>query len=537
MDKRKYNIYFHTHTISGIIIAALLYVIFFGGSFSFFRDDIGAWQRGKSAVADPPALDFNYLLDSLGRECNLKGRDFDFFLLRQNLGTYVYGSASKDTTLFRVDTLIGAKKIAPKDRISFLYYFKDRLPTTYQQEYDMGEFLYRLHFLAQLNIVPIQLGRPFGYLLASVVAFIFLFALITGLLMHWDKIKSNFFVFRPWSKWKTVWTDMHTALGVIGFPFQFVFAVSGVALMANVMLITPYAKLLYGGDENQLNENLHYSHTLKAAYTYDPLDHVFDMNAVIAKWQKEWKHSAVSRIYISNFGDKSMQIGIEAKPHPKAAFAGSGFVKIAVASGEVLELKSPTENADYIDVIKALMYHLHFGDFGGRPLHIVFFILGAMGCLVIISGIMIWLVARDKQSLPSYKRKFNFWAANVFLSACLSMLPVTAFSFVMMKVFSSADQAVVYNVFFYSWLALGVYLIARRNLSLITRQTLALSALLCLFVPVANGLRTGLWLWVSWRSGALDILMIDVLFLALAFICGISWLKVKKDGSKMSNAA
>lgn len=37
MDPRKYNIYFHTHTISGIFIAALLYVIFFAGSFSFSR--------------------------------------------------------------------------------------------------------------------------------------------------------------------------------------------------------------------------------------------------------------------------------------------------------------------------------------------------------------------------------------------------------------------------------------------------------------------------------------------------------------------
>jgi len=282
---------------------------------------------------------------------------------------------------------------------------------------------------------------------------------------------------------------------------------------------------------NQLNENLYYSHTLKAAYTYDPLEHTFDMNAEIAKWQKEWKHSSISRIYLSNFGDKSMQIGIEAKPLPKAAFSGSGFVKIAVASGEALELKSPIENSDYIDVVKALMYHLHFGDFGGRPLHIVFFILGAMGCLVIISGIMIWLVARDKQSVPPYKRKFNFWAANVFLSACLSMLPVTAFSFVMMKALPSTDQAIVYNVFFYSWLALGAYLIARRNLSLITRQILALSAILCLFVPVANGLRTGLWPWVSWRSGASDILMIDVLFIALSSVCSVSWLKVKSGKS------
>src|SRR5690606_17189472 len=140
---------------------------------------------------------------------------------------YVYAGATKDTTLSLADTLTqtGGHSIGAKDRINFLYYFKDRQATTYNQEYDMGEFLYRLHFFAQLNKIPLRFGHPFGYLLASVVAFIFLVALISGLLLHWDKIKSSFFVFRPWSRWKTVWTDMHTALGVIGFPFLFVFAV------------------------------------------------------------------------------------------------------------------------------------------------------------------------------------------------------------------------------------------------------------------------------------------------------------------------
>ncbi len=73
-----------------------------------------------------------------------------------------------------------------------------------------------------------------------------LFALITGLLLHWDKIKTNFFLFRPMSKWKTVWTDMHTVLGVIGFPFQLVFAMTGVVLIVNSVLLAPFANLLYG---------------------------------------------------------------------------------------------------------------------------------------------------------------------------------------------------------------------------------------------------------------------------------------------------
>jgi uncharacterized iron-regulated membrane protein len=51
MSNRIYNILFHTHTISGIFISLALYVIFFAGSFSFFRDEINSWERNEPLAA------------------------------------------------------------------------------------------------------------------------------------------------------------------------------------------------------------------------------------------------------------------------------------------------------------------------------------------------------------------------------------------------------------------------------------------------------------------------------------------------------
>ncbi|SEJ40382.1 Uncharacterized iron-regulated membrane protein [Dyadobacter koreensis] len=538
MDTRKYNIYFHTHTISGIIIAALLYVIFFAGSFSFFKDDISAWQKGKSAVAKTITADYNYLFDSLAQHHNLRGRNFDFYVLRQGHGTYVNMSASQDTTISKPKPKKKergrGRRGGDDDSAYFLFYFGDKTPSSYAEGYDMGEFLYRLHFLAQLNQIGINIGTPFGYLIAGIVSFMFLFALITGLLLHWDKIKSNFFIFRPWSKWKTVWTDMHTALGVIGFPFQLIYAVTGLVLIVNVVLISPFSKLLYNGDSEKLYESLQYSRSMNTEYSYQPMASSFDMNAFVTKWQKEIKGGQISRIHIGSYLDQNMQVSMDTKPDPKVSFAGSGFVKVDIASGKVLEQKSLAAGTNYIDWVKGLIYHLHFGDFGGIPLRIVFFVLGLMGCVVITSGIMIWLVARDKTNIPAYKRKFNFWASNVFMAACLSMLPVTAFTFIMLKVLPHVDQSVIYRVYFYSWLVLGLYFVARRNLPLMNRQTLLFSTVLCFGVPLANGFSTNLWVWNTWKQGAFDILFIDLLFLILALLCAFSYWKVRLQAKSFS---
>jgi uncharacterized iron-regulated membrane protein len=536
MDNRKYNIYFHTHTISGIIICALLYVIFFAGSFAFFKDDIAAWQKNTSYVAQtkPISKGFNLVLDSLSRHHQLKGRNFDFSMQKHGMGAYVTMSPSNDTTLKKNTKPDPApqKRRGGRgrdgDSAFFTYDFARQKEADYVQSYDMGEFLYRLHFLAQLNQVPIRLGVPFGYLLAGVVSFIFLFALITGLLLHWDKMVSNFFVFRPWSKLKTLWTDLHTVLGVIGFPFQFIFAVTGVILIVNSFLIGPYTKLLYKGDSKQLYAELEYSDTLTFDYSYQPLQTPFNLNTLVQQVEKKWTNGKLTLVSIRNYGDKNMHVILQSKPNPELRFSGAGKLVYRVRDHKVLYETSPLARSTYVDKVKSVVYHLHFGDFGGRPIRVMYFVLGLVGCIVIISGILIWLVARDKTSIPAYKRKFNFWTANIFLASCLSMLPVTAFTMLVLLFLDQPGQSEIYHWYFFSWLILSIYFVIRRDLALTNRQTLLLSAVTCFLVPLFDGIIRSNWIWDTFSQQAYDILFIDLLFLSLSIVSCIVLLKIIK---------
>lgn len=535
MDNRKYNIYFHTHTISGIIICALLYVIFFAGSFAFFKDDFSAWQKNTSyAVHKETTLrDFNKILDSLAQHHNLKGRDFDFSMQRHGMGTYVSMSSSKDSTLKKKTTTDKAPKRGRgrnrnDDSAFFTYDFAQQKQADYSQSYDMGEFLYRLHFLAQLNQVPIRLGAPFGYLLAGVVSFIFLFALITGLLLHWNKLVSNFFVFRPWSKWKTVWTDLHTALGVIGFPFQLIFAITGIVLIFNTFLLGPYTKILYDGDSKKLYQDLEYTDDTAFDYTYQTLTTPFNLNKYLEQVEEKWPQGEITKVAIRNFEDNNMHVIVHSEPKDNFGFSGLGKLIYRVRDQQVIYERSPLAPSTYVNKVRSIIYHLHFGDFGGRPLQIVFFVLGLTGCVVIITGILIWLVARDKNNVPAYKRKFNFWTANIFLASCLSMLPVTAFTMIVLLFLDQPDQSAIYHWYFYSWLVLGIYFVVRKDLALTNRQSLFLSAVTCFLVPVFHGIQRNNWLWNTFERQAYDLLFIDLLFLSLSVISCIVFWKMRK---------
>lgn len=539
MDNRKYNIYFNTHTVSGIIICAILYVMFFAGSFSFFKDDLASWQKNESYLSNEALVkkDFNSILDSLAKHHTLMGRDFDLTMQRHQAGVYVSMSVSHDPVVQKLKKphkpegkrSRGRGRGGNDDSAFFTYDFSKQQEADYASSYTIGEFLYRLHFLAQVNqVLPFRIGVPIGYLLAGIISFIFLFALITGLLLHWNKIASNFFTFRPWNKRKTVWTDLHTVLGVIGFPYQLVFALTGVILIFNSFLIIPYTKLFYGGDEEKIYKDLGFGVKQEFAYANKALTANVDLNRLVAQTEQKWPQSDVSLIAIRNYGDDNMHVVIQAKPHPDAQFNGQGELIYRIRDQQIVYHQLPFSPPSYVQTVRGFIYHLHFGDFGGRPLRVIYFVLGILGCIVINSGVMIWLVARDNTSIPERKRKFNFWTANAYLSSSLSMLPVTAFCMTALLFLNKPGQPDIYHWYFYPWLALSVYFLIRRNLALVNRQSLFLSALTCFLLPLADGIVRGNWFWNTFTRNAYDILFIDVLFFCLSTMSGLVLWKMEQ---------
>lgn len=529
MNIRNYNKYFHLHTISGIIITVLLYIIFFAGSFSFFKNEIANWQSNKpQEKIAVQSINYNTLLDSLDNQIGLQGRNI-YFRMNDRSRVMSYNiSTSQDTLLPKA-----------KERDFGLYDTATEEKHGYEESYSLGEFLYRLHFLAQLNgLVNIHIS-PFGYFVAGLVSFIYIFALITGLLVHWQKIVSNFYVFRPWEKLKTVWTDLHTALGVITFPFQLIFAITGAYFLLNYRIVAATIIALgYGGDADKFSSDTSQDRGAKEiVYQHKAIDKEIDLNAYILQTVEKWDDPYISNISILNYGDESMTVAISGRAHNEKQLNSRGEIKYHIHSGEVEEISNPNENPGYSYIFSNLVYLLHFGSFGGLATRIVYFLVGIAGCIVIISGVLIWLVARDKKNVPEHKRKFNFWLANIYMAICLSMYPVTALAFIAVKLNPTGGQNFVYSFYFWTWLAITILLSIRKNIYKTNRDCLLVGSIIGLTIPIFNGVMTGNWIWVSWAKGYSDILLIDLFWIIVPLITLYSWKLVKDKQEKKLNTA
>ncbi|RYY54046.1 MAG: PepSY domain-containing protein [Chitinophagaceae bacterium] len=509
MNLRNYNIYFHTHTISGIIISLVMYVIFFAGSFAFFKSQVSHWQHNNPDRPLVKEVDYDRMLDSVGREFNLYGREVSFYSDPHSSTVYFYGSQSKDTLVK------GEALYFDIDASTF-----NRQKGVYEEAYDLGEFLYRLHFLAQIPY-------PYGYFIAGAVAFILLFAILTGILVHWQKIVSNFYVFRPWEKLKTLWTDLHTALGVISLPFMLLFAVTGAYFLINIPLFNdPVLKYRFGGNADSLTA-VAGGEGHNVPFNQEKMDRAISFNEFAGKARQIWGPEAVvNHVEAINYGDRSMQVHVAGIVDPSEKFAGGGELVFDAASGAVLERRDPDAPLTYSEISTEVLTRLHFASYGGMATKFLYFLLGISGCFVVVSGVMIWLVARDKTSVPEYKRKFNSWLVNIYLAVSLAMLPVTAAAFIAVKFNPEGGMYFIYKFYFIAWLLVSLPLVIRKNIYKTNRDTLLAGAVIGYLVPVVNGFLTGNWFWKSFRTGYHDVFLIDALWILVASIALFAWRRV-----------
>ncbi len=526
MNNRNYNIFFHLHTVSGITITVGLFIIFFGGAFTLFRQEIGEWENGryeqvKQAAHPSEKVDYDRIMDSVEQHVpSLYGRNI-----------YVYSKGTSDKQSIYISESVDSKTDS-LGKLSFEYEVnpKNYDFISHESSFSFGELLYLLHFYYQLDRI--------GYYISGLVALFFFLAIVTGVLVHWKKIRSNFFVFRPKQKLKTVWTDAHTALGVIGLPFQFIYALTGSMFGLGIVVASSNALWVYNGDTEKM-----YDDVIRKTASTDTLGvkqtYVVNYNKLVSETTAKWPDFKVDRLHMEFYGSKTMKVEVSGSESIKERFLGQGSVTFNAATGKATEVKAPG-NMGYYDDIWSSVRRLHYAQFGEIGtfntyfLKLVYFLMAFLTCFVIISGVLIWLEARNKKGVTEKKKRYNERVGAIYLAICLSMLPITAASFILSKVLpetlSGSRESILNYSFFLGWLVLSILLAWKRtNKEFTNKFCLLTGGVLGLFIPVVNGVSSGNWFWRTWTNGEYGIFSVDITWLCIGIICLLVVKRLRKE--------
>lgn len=482
LGPRMYNIFFHTHTVSGIAISAVLFIIFFAGALSLYKQEMYQWENPASRGEAVQPINYDRIIDRLDS----------------------VHSGLKDAPEIRIVLPARAKPIysiyasvkhAGSEAYVTVFYnpIDDKITTLEQGNTStVGETLYRLHFLDQ---IPLYVGRY----IAGFVALFFAFAIVTGVLIHWKNIISKFYAFSFKKTKKQFWTNAHTVFGLIGLPFQLMYAITGAFYLLSVFILAPAVILLFNNDQDKLvtllypTEAFHAHEGLAAPAVHGSID------AGLAKIRRDYPAYAVSYLELINLGRENAVLSAELIN--KEAFNANGTVVLDLLSGQYkLEIKPGSKN--YTQSLLNGIAALHFANFGGLLTKALYFVLSMFTCFVIISGVLMWKQARDKPSYTIRQRAFHHRVTMLYFSACFSLFPATGLLFMTELIVpmgaGHVDQ--VNSLFFVFWLLLAVCCYFIKTERRIIGVCLALGGIISVGVPVVNGMITGDWMWSTYNK-------------------------------------
>ncbi|WP_108868774.1 PepSY-associated TM helix domain-containing protein [Aquimarina aquimarini] len=542
-DKRNYNVFFNTHTVSGIVISVGLFVCFFAGAFALFQTNINKWEA-NAKNKEKLTVDYEKTLTTIKKKGYvMDGRTFFIQMMDNPLPFIMVISrplrAEKNTnTQKKEQKNYSEAKVEANGPISVKID-----PDTYQivdqysaesTEY-LGTFLYHLHYFDQIPKV--------GLYISGLVSLFFLFAIITGTIIHWKKIVSNFFTFRLKASIKNLWSDAHVALGIIGLPFQFMYAVTGALFGLVILVLLPSTIVLFGGDQGKLLEYI-----APAYKTFDMANETHlerpNINQLIQNARKELHidDTVLASVNVSNYNDKNAHIMAEFRVKKEGNFYDDAYITYRLRDGKIVEKKMP-ETHPYKSSVLHTVRKLHFAQFGGYLVKTIYFLLSLITCFVILSGVMLWLEARNNKMYEK-KKKFNTAIGAIYLGASMGLFPAIAFFFCITKIIPLDIEnrfGLMSNAFFLFWLAYTLYAFISKDFHKINKHALILAGILGIAIPFLNGLQSGLWFWTSLQSNYIDSFFIDISWLLLGVISLITAFSVQrlvshKDKRKTKNS-
>ncbi len=277
--------------------------------------------------------------------------------------------------------VISAPSLVPPPENGHMQPFDARTGEFFDALPPPGGFMY---LMLKLH-TDLFLGLP-GYLFLGLMGLLLVASLVSGVVVYTPFMrKLDFATVRAERSRRLKWLDLHNLLGIVTLSWVLVVGVTGVI---NTLAL-PILMLWQGG---QLAE-------MTAPYKdAPPLQRLGSLDAALATARR-----AAPDMEVSFVGFPGTQFSSQ---HHYAVFMRGNtplterLLKPALIDAQTGELTDMREMPLYVKTL-LLSQPLHFGDYGGMPLKIVWALLDLISIVILASGLYLWL---GRRKTPLEKR-------------------------------------------------------------------------------------------------------------------------------------
>ncbi|MBC7858038.1 MAG: PepSY domain-containing protein [Burkholderiaceae bacterium] len=481
----------YLHTWTGVLLATLLFLVFFMGTLSVFDREIDRWMMPDTRLAQPAAASFDRIarphLLRLAPDSKLWSVQYPFE--REPVMRIGWNEGGELKTRY-VDVNTG-RLLAPvgtKGGTGFFFPF---------------------HYSFHLKWMDL------GYWLLAFVSIGMLALLVSGVIIH-KKIFADFFAFRPRKSTQRATLDVHNAAAVLLLPFHFLIALSGLIIFV-FLYMKPGMDLVYGKDAGKAPREALQQVLREPAGRHGEFASV---DAMAAQAQALWGSGGIRRIMVRNPQDQHAVVEIQRRPHDQVSSA-SLTVTFDGANGALLGRQ------DLSSVLKAQRFFtgLHMVQFDHWWLRWLYFLMGLVSCVMIGSGLLLWVekrrVRQQREGRGSYRVVGALAVAGTagVLMATLTMLVANKLLPAGLVQRATFEQ----GIFFAAWIGALIHALARArqqrfctDIRIAWREQAWASAALALLAVALNAALTGDHLLRTLSQGKLAVAGTDLVLLATA---------------------
>ncbi len=501
------------HTWVGITAGWLLFVAFFAGALTMFKEPLDRWVRAGSepvreAWAQP--LDDGLIPEMLARQPKA-GAEFTVHLRpAEHRPAPISGPHQTDPEGPGASV---APWVAGRNTAG-------RLQIWQQPPSVLGELVDLLH---RTGGVPGTLGdEHLGVYLMGVAAVLYFLALVSGVVVLLPTLVKDFFAIRPGANRKRFWLDFHNVLGITSLPFHVVISLTAIVFAFHDQFYGALREVVYGRQPMFSPPAL--------SLPVQPGAPLLPLSQLLKRVQDEAPgFEPTELLFMRSTGPRAMvRVALS---HPDALVHGprSAYLLLQPQTGELLNSSMLPGRESPWSLPVNTFFALHFGSYGGETIRWTYFVMGLMGAALFYTGNLLWLESRRKrqpagQPQPEQARSVRWLAAGT-VGTCLGCLlgVLAALAVGKLSRGGGAHAEPLYLCAYYgTWLACLAWSFwrgaARAAPLLLSACTLGASLLPVLSLRSGSGLLAGL------TGGHWGLWMVDVVALlaALAF-AAMAW--------------
>jgi uncharacterized iron-regulated membrane protein len=376
------KVYRPVHTWIGITCGFALFIAFYAGALTMFREPIARWASPPAVgVAAVPLEDAPRLLE-LVASAHPEARE-------EGITLHLRGDENEPARVTWEEDAPHQKGRAREHVHWWATLQPDgTLLAEQEQPSELSEFIDAIH-------MRVGIPEPWGSYFMGVVALLYGVTLIAGVIVLLPSLTRDFLALRVGHNLKRMWLDAHNVVGITALPFHLVIAVTATAWGFGGPLWSAQESVIFGGRQQVVmkRDAERYAApkpTGEAGAMMPPAQLLQRLKVQVPDFEPKV-------MTFVNFGDKAAAVKFTGAEHGYIGDTSFGGVMLSGVTGELVNDRTPSHQ-DADRRASTTIYALHTGEYGGVTITWAYFFLGFSGAWLFYSGNLLWIETRRKRA-------------------------------------------------------------------------------------------------------------------------------------------